>query len=159
MSEINYQDFFKKFGILTGIIFIVVIILVYTTVISRKSWNTNLKNSITTVLNNYEADTWQLHELYPLDNPITSNSICYYAKNLKENKDYKVMMIRIVTFYGPMPIVYTIDDECNVEFIGVSSLKCRVNNLLLSKKYNKNIDYWKTVIEDIFEKEGIKNEE
>lgn len=159
MVQIESKEFFKKFGILTGIIFLLAIILIYSIFISKKSWNTNLKLSITNVLNEYEPDVWEVGDLYPLENTIIANSNCYSLKNKNNSSiEYKVMIIRILTFYGPLPAVYIIDENNKVTFAGISSLHGRINKQLTSNKYNKNIDYWKNVIEQLFEEKGSSNE-
>lgn len=145
-KDISYSNFFKNYGIFISILIVIFGILIYFSIISQKSWKNNLKTSIETVLNEIDEDSWTLGNNYKINNPLSLSSALYDAKNKKNGENYKAMIIRVQTFYGPLPAVFIIDKDNNVTFKGYASLHGRVANQIKDNNSNKRINYWKEKI-------------
>jgi hypothetical protein len=141
-----YKTYFIKLGIFTLFIAIILGILIYSSVLSRKSWQKNLRSSVEKVLDEADSNTWIVGNYVPLNNTFTINAACYEVNNRKSGLPYKAIIIRVTTFYGPVALVFTIDEDENVEFKGVSSLHGRIASNLSLNKYSKRIEYWETRI-------------
>lgn len=148
MDKYTTKDFFIKYGIFTGVLVVILGLIIYINIYSRKSWNTNLKNSIESVLEQSEPGAWEVGELVELTNPISVNAICFNA--VKNGSDeYKVIMVRTISFYGPVPAVFVCDSENNVSFVGYSYLNGRIHEQLVNNKSDKRLEYWQDKITDI----------
>ena len=86
-----------------------------------------------------------------INNPFTMSGACYEARNRKNGEVYKVMVIRVVTNYGPMAGVFSVDKVNNVDFIGFSNLHGRIEKQVSSMSTStcKQISYWKNKIPQI----------
>lgn len=146
MSEqISYKQFFKNYLILIGVMLVVFTLLIYLSIVSKKSWNNNLKTAVEVVLDEKQPNTWSVGKNIDINNPFTMSGACYEARNRKNGEVYKVMVIRVVTNYGPMAGVFSIDKENNVDFIGFSNLHGRIEKQVSSMSTStcKQINYWK----------------
>ncbi len=149
MSEqISYKQFFKNFLILIGVMLVVFTLLIYLSIVSKKSWINNLKTAVEVVLDEKQPNTWSVAKNIEINNPFTMSSACFEARNRKNGEMYKVMIIRVVTNYGPMAGVFSIDKENNVDFIGFSNLHGRIEKQVSSMSTTtcKQINYWKKKI-------------
>lgn len=152
MSEqISYKQFFKNYLILIGVMLVVFTLLIYLSIVSKKSWNNNLKTAVEVVLDEKQPNTWSVGKNIDINNPFTLSAACYEARNRKNGEVYKVMVIRVVTNYGPMAGVFSIDKENNVDFIGFSNLHGRIEKQVSSMSTStcKQINYWKKKIPQI----------
>lgn len=149
MNKITYKEFFINYGIFTLIIAIFIGILIYPIKAGQKAWYKNLKNNIEFVLDESEPNAWTVENPIKIKNPFSLSAVCYEARNRKNGEMYKAMIIRIQTFYGPLPAVFTIDKNNNVELIGFVSVHGRIAKQTKAKLINKRLDYWKTKIPEI----------
>ena len=127
---------------------VVFTLLIYLSIVSKKSWINNLKTAVEVVLDEKQPNTWSVAKNIEINNPFTMSSACFEARNRKNGEMYKVMIIRVVTNYGPMPGVFSIDKENNVDFIGFSNLHGRIEKQVSSMSTTtcKQINYWKKKI-------------
>lgn len=152
MSEqISYKQFFKNYLILIGVMLVVFTLLIYLSIVSKKSWNNNLKTAVEVVLDEKQPNTWSVGKNIDINNPFTMSGACYEARNRKNGEVYKVMVIRVVTNYGPMAGVFSIDKENIVDFIGFSNLHGRIEKQVSSMSTStcKQINYWEKKIPQI----------
>ena len=160
MDDVSYKNFFKNYGIFLGIVAVVFMILIYFSLVSKKSWNNNLKVSIERVLDDYDPNNWTVGNNKPIKNPVCLNAACYEARSRRNGELYDAVIIRSATLYGPLAVVFVCDSENNVSFIGYSSLHGRINLLLKNNFSDKQIEYWKLKIPQIIgrtiPKEGSK---
>lgn len=150
-NDKTYKTFFINYGILVAILVVLFGILLYPTKVAQKSWQKNLKQNVEFVLDEYEPNSWTVSSPIKINNPFTLNAACYEARNRKNGETYRVLIIRIQSFYGPLPAVFTINKNEEIEFIGYSSLHGRISNQLNSNKANKRINYWKKKIPSILQ--------
>lgn len=156
-KEISYKIFFKNYGIFVSILAVVFGVTIYIVKLSQKSWQKNLKISVENVLNETEPDTWTVGNFNQILNPLSQHAACYDVRNKKNGENYKAVIIRIQTFYGPLPAVFIIDNNNVVTLKGFSSLHGRVYNQIININANKRINYWKEKLPEIIQQEG-KNE-
>lgn len=142
MESISYKVFFKNYGIFLAIITVVMGILVYSVYLSRKSWDKNIKTSVEKVLDDYESNQWTVGNSKPIKNPMSMTSACYEARSRRTGEVYNAVIVRIETFYGPLPAVYLCDSENNVTFVGFATLHGRIASIIKSSGPDKRIDYW-----------------
>ena len=149
MENMNNKDFFKKYGIFVLILIISFGVLSYSIILSRKSWNNNLRTAVVKVLDEYEPDVWSIENTYQIKSPISISSAAYEARSKKNGELYKIIIIRINTFYGPIPAVFSCDAQNNVSFIGYSSLHGRINSQLRENLVDKRVEYWMKKVPEI----------
>lgn len=149
MQEITNKKFFINYAFFLLILSVLFGILIYATVLSRKSWNNNLSKSVQKVLDEYDQGTWTVNESIAINKPIGVNCAAYQIKNNKNNSSAKAIILRITTFYGPLPAVFIYNDDENISFAGFSSLHGRVRQEAESNKSDKRIKYWQSKIPEI----------
>ena len=150
-EQISYKQFFKNYLILIGVMLVVFTLLIYLSIVSKKSWNNNLKTAVEVVLDEKQPNTWSVGKNIEINNTFTMSGACYEARNRKNGEVYKVMVIRVVTNYGPMAGVFSVDKVNNVDFIGFSNLHGRIEKQVSSMSTStcKQISYWKNKIPQI----------
>lgn len=150
-EQISYKQFFKNYLILIGVMLVVFTLLIYLSIVSKKSWNNNLKTAVEVVLDEKQPNTWSVGKNIEINNPFTMSGACYEARNRKNGEVYKVMVIRVVTNYGPMAGVFSVDKVNNVDFIGFSNLHGRIEKQMSSMSTStcKQVSYWKNKIPQI----------
>lgn len=139
----TYKSFFINYGLFVAVLVVVIGILIYPIKAGQKAWQNNLKSIIEFVLDEQEPNSWTVGNYIKIKNPLSLSAACYDARNRKNGDVYKAVIIRVQTFYGPAPAVFTIDKDNKVEFIGYSSLHGRIADHINSNKTNKRINYWK----------------
>ena len=149
MQEITNKKFFINYAFFLLILSVLFGILIYATVLSRKSWNNNLSKSVQKVLDEYDLGTWTVNESIAINKPIGVNCAAYQIKNNKNNSSAKAIILRVTTFYGPLPAVFIYNDDENISFAGFSSLHGRVRQEAESNKSDKRIKYWQSKIPEI----------
>lgn len=150
MQEIDNKKFFKKYAFFILILVIIFTILSYMTVLAHKSWTKNLSASIQKVLNEKENGRWQVGKNIDINKPLTVNCAAYEVLDTKTNSIMTAVIVRVVTFYGPVPAVYIYNQkEEQVEFAGYSSLHGRIQKQLMNNKSDKRREYWQDKIPDI----------
>ena len=78
MSEqISYKQFFKNYLILIGVMLVVFTLLIYLSIVSKKSWNNNLKTAVEVVLDEKQPNTWSVGNNIDINNPFTMSGACY----------------------------------------------------------------------------------
>lgn len=148
-QTISYKNFFINFIIFVTIFACIFGLLAYSVISSRKYWDKNLKITVSTVLEEIEPDTWLVDNACTINNPLVASAACYDLRNKKNGENYKAVIVRVQTFYGPMPGVFTVDKNDFVDFKGYATLHGRVAPLLNNFKQSKRIDYWKKRIPGI----------
>jgi len=148
-NDNSYKTFFINYGILVAILVVIFGILIYPIFVAKKAWQKNLKANVEFILDEKEPNSWTVGNSVKINNPFALNAACYEVRNRKSGDTYKAIIIRIQTYYGPLPAVFTLDKENNVTFVGYSSLHGRISEQLLSNKTNKRINYWKSRIPTI----------
>lgn len=148
-QKISYKTFLINYVIFILITAVIFLLLVYTTKVSQKSWDKNLKVTIENFLEENEKDIWFVESAERINNPLITSAACYNIRNKKNGEYYKAVIVRIQTFYGPVPGVFITDKDGNVEFKGYALLHGRVSNKLNNHLSSKRIEYWKYRIPDI----------
>ena len=153
LENFSYKKFFIDFGILVLLISISFLLIIYSVKLSRKSWQSNLKVSVEKVLDEYDANNWTVGKFIPINNPFSLSAACYEAQYRKTGDIYKVIILRIETYYGPLPAVFIVSEDNEVEFAGYSSIHGRVLTQLTNKPSDKRIDFWKEKVIEILKEE------
>lgn len=154
MQEITNKKFFTRYAFFVVLLLIVFGILSYSAVLSRKSWTVNLGKSVQKTLDEYETGTWHVESPVNIDKPVSINSAAYTVKNKNTGEEKVAVIIRITTFYGPLPAVYLYDEVNGAIFAGYSSLHGRIREQLLAPKSDKRREYWQRKIPEILNQAG-----
>lgn len=154
MQNISYKDFFKRYGIFLAILVTIFGILIYTIIFSQRAWTQNLKKSVEIVLEEKEPNCWTVENNIKIKNPFAMNAACYEVRNRKSGDLYKAIIIRVQTFYGPMPAVFLLDNDNKVAFVGYSSLHGVIASQLTNNATSKRIEYWIHKIPTIIDNES-----
>ncbi len=149
-QQISLKNFFINYSIFVLIAAFVFAVLVYLVKASQKSWDQNLMTVVESTLAETEPDTWEIGKAIRIANPIGAGAACYNARNKKNGENFKAVIIRIQTFYGPHAGIFIIDKNGNAEFQGYAAIHGRCANQL-SKSFNgRRVQYWKLRLEEIF---------
>lgn len=148
-QNISYKTFSINYLIYVLITTVLFLLLVYTVKVSRKYWDKNLKATVENFFEENEKDTWLLENACLIENPLITSAACYDVRNKKNGEYYKAVIIRIQTFYGPIPGVFIVDKENNVDFKGYAIIHGRVGTSLKNRSNSKRVEYWKYRIPDM----------
>lgn len=153
MQEITNKSFFRNYSFFVVILIVIFGLLIYPVLVSKKSWNTNLKTSVQKVLDEYNPGAWEVIEPIEINKPISSNCAAYTVKSINNKSDkVEAIILRITTFYGPLPAVYLYFPEREIDsvvFAGYSSLHGRVRTQLNNNIIDKRQEYWIKKIPEI----------
>lgn len=150
-KPISYKSFFTDYGIFIAILVVLFGLLIYPIKAGQKAWQNNLKNTVETVLEESEPNTWTVGNPVKINNSFQLNAACYEARNRKTGDVHKAIIIRIQSFYGPLPAVFTVDKDSNITFVGYCGIHGRVLEQLNSNRNSSRINYWKVKIPEILE--------
>lgn len=148
-QNISYKNFFINYLIFLAFIAAIFMLLVYAVKVTQKSWNKNLQPVIQYVLDEKDPDTWVIEAASPIDNPLTVSAACYDVRNKKNGEYYKGVIIRIQTFYGPIPGVFIVDKNNKVDYKGYALLHGRLSRQLSTNTPSRRINYWTARIPEI----------
>lgn len=147
MNDKNfYKNFFKNYGILSAIIISVFVLLFYSVKLSRKSWNENLRKSVELVLEEKNPGEWTVGAFKKIDNNLSLNAAAYCVTNVKTTETCYAVIVRVATFYGPIPAVFICDSENNVSFIGYSSVHGVIERQLMITSLDHRVRHWQEKI-------------
>ena len=150
MQEISNKNFFKNYAFFILILIVIFTILSYSVVLARKSWTKNLASSVQKVLDEAEEGRWKVGNNITVNNPLTVNCAAYELTDSKDNSKQQAVIIRIVSFYGPVSAVYTYkENDQQASFIGYSSIHGRIRTQLMNNKSDKRREYWQEKIPEI----------
>lgn len=144
-----YKFFFIRYGLLLAFFAVFFFLTIYGSVLSRKAWQKNLRPSIEKVLEEKEPNTWILEKYVRIENPFTLNAVCYEARNRMNGDVYKAVLLRITTFYGPLPAVFLVSPDNNVELAGIADFHGRVKTQIETSVNSVRAEYWKKLIPTI----------
>ena len=148
-QQISYKNFFIKYGTFMSVLLVLFFLMIYSIVVSRKSWSKNLCYTIERFLNEKDSNSWVLSSQLHIKNPFVMNAAAFDARNNKDGEMYKAVILRVQTFYGPLAGVFIVDKNNNVEFVGYPSLHGAISEQIKIDNSNKRIDYWKNKIPEI----------
>lgn len=146
---IDNKTFFIKYAYFLGVLLVVFGILIYSVVLSRRSWINNLRTSVEKVLNESEPEMWAVGKVHNIENPFSLNCVCYETRYKKTGENYMAVLIRVSTLYGPLPAVFICNEQNEVTFVGYSSLHGRIAEQIKNHPSDKRITYWKKRIPEI----------
>lgn len=156
MSEITNKKFFTNYAFFLLILVIVFGILIYPVLASKKSWATNLGNSVQKVLDEYQEGNYKVTAPVEITKPVATSCAGYNVNDAKNNRTVYAIIIRVTTLYGPLPGVFIYDPAAvsdKVIFAGYSNLHGRVNTQLSTNFPDKRREYWQKKIPEIFDLE------
>ncbi len=150
MQEINNKKFFKNYAFFILILLIIFSVLTYFVFAAKKSWNKNLAVAVQKVLDEEENNRWKVGNNIAVNKPLTVNCAAYELNDSKDNQKEYAVIIRIMTYYGPVPAVYVYNEESGqTDFIGYSSLHGRIKTQIMNNKSDKRREYWQENIPQI----------
>lgn len=146
---ISYKSFFTNYGFFIGIIVVLFGILIYPIKLSQTAWQNNLQNTVENVLEENFPNTWTIENHNKIKNSFALNAACYEVRNRKDGNLYKAVIIRVQSYYGPIPAVFIVDKNDNVDFVGFTALHGRISKQINANATNSRINYWKKKIPEI----------
>ena len=155
MNNISNKKFFKNYGIFLLILIVSFLTLIYMVYLSKGFWRDNLQDSVETVLEEKQPGTWIMGDFIELKNPMATNAAAYNVVD-KNGNEAKAVILRIITFYGPVSGVYIMHSESDVEFIGFCSIHGRIAYQLGDGKNDIRVEYWAKRIPELFEQEVVE---
>ncbi len=148
-SKINSKTFLRNYGIFLLVLIVIMAALIFSSKASAPALKNGLKTSVVSVLNEVEPDTWSVGEYFDITNSMSTNSAFYKLKNKNNDESYLACIIRVSTFYGPLPAVFVVDSNKNVDFKAFSSLHGRIGEMVNGKYSDKRITYWINFIPEL----------
>lgn len=151
MQEITNKKFFRNYAFFVLILLVIFAILTYASILSRKSWTNNLSKSVQKVLNEYQENVWTVEDGITIEKPIGVNCAAYNIKNNTDNSKAQAIIMRVTTFYGPLPAVFIYTQDKQAVFAGWSSLHGRIRLESQSSSSDKRLEYWSSKIPEILD--------
>ncbi len=145
----TYKTFFLNYLIFILIAAVIFLLLIYSVKVSQNSWDNNLKQTIETFFDEQEPDNWIVETPVRIKSPLITSLACYDTRNKKNGEYYKTFIVRIQTLYGPVPGIFIMDKNNNVDFKGFAVIHGRVAELLHKNTFSKRIDYWRMRIPEM----------
>lgn len=150
MQEISNKKFFTKYAFFIVILLVVFSILSYFVVAARKSWTKNLAVTVQKVLDESEQNRWKVGNNVVINKPLAINCSAYELSDTKSNDTEYAVIMRVITFYGPVPAVFVYNkNQQTVDFIAYSSLHGRIRTQLMNNKSDKRREYWQEKIPEL----------
>lgn len=147
-SQNFYKKFFIKYGILMAFFAVFFFIAIYSSALSRKAWQNNLKASIEKFMEEKFTNEWKIENYVRVNNTFSMNAVCYEARNIKSGELHKVITLRAPTFYGPFPLIFLVSNDNEVSFVGYAGVHGKIANQIEQNKVSIRVSYWeKRVLE------------
>jgi len=150
-TNISYKSFFTKYGIFIGILTVLIGLLLYPIKLSQSSWQNNLKKTVENVLEENYPNTWNVENSIKIKNTFQLNAACYEVRNRKDGNTYKAVIIRVQSYYGPIPAIFLVDKNNNKSFVGYTALHGRIAKQINYNQSNSSLNYWKKKIPEIIQ--------
>ncbi len=141
----------EQCGIFSGIICALFLLLSLFVVLSRSSWENGLRAAVENVLPEPE---YFVGSRIPVDMK-TNDAICFElfhdegGMQMPSSKKMALVM-RVTTFYGPLPAVFSYENG-HARFRGMAYLKSSVKDEFVEDKTNRQMAFWLSTAEKIFE--------
>ena len=134
---------FASYGILTGILAAMIVILLTFTLISRKSWRNGLREEVSQVLEKTDS-SYTVGEWVKLNTPFTTTASVYkITESGNSSKWLYGIIIRITTMYGPLGAVYVYDLKADTtKFIGFADTASDIAAQIEHNSRFSQIKYW-----------------
>lgn len=141
--SLAYKKHLISFGVFLGILILFFLLNMIFCLLSKKSWQTGMKEPVQQVLSDNGRSNLVLKEFEKLSNPFSVSCVSYLAENNAANKQCHVVLVRITTLFGAVPAVYVWDGQSDkAEFVCFVSMTERVKKMLLASSRNSIIDFW-----------------
>lgn len=151
MNSISSKKFFKNYGVFLLILIVFVAVLAYLIFLSKPFWKDNLKVTVEKVLEEKQPGKWFVNDYIEINNPMTTSAAAYNIISSDTKTEAKAVILRIITFYGPVSALYIVHDKENIEFVGIASLHGRISKQIGSSNNDMRIKYWAKRIPAFFE--------
>ena len=144
-TKIQLDPAFRKqlvqYGMVAGILFLLFIILLCSTIISRSSWKKGLKAQLVSV---YEQQAeYEVKDFEPISTPFSVSCAAYKLSKKNDKASYHAVIIRVQTIFGPVPAVYTYKDGADeAEFVCFVTLNKRISSTVENNARYSQISYW-----------------
>lgn len=157
-NNFNSKVFWQKFGITAGLIVFFFSTIFVLSFVSRKTWEKGLRQTIETLLAEKNETDWIIGKNIYLNSPIDSSAALFEMREKNSVEKNYVIIIRVVTLFGHMPAVYIYNKNTGVRFVGYSSVKGKVRNMLDRTYTDSSMAYWSEKIPAIVKtaEEGLK---
>ncbi len=147
MSESNekniYAVHFSKYGIFCGILFVMFGLMLLFVILSRSAWNKKLSSEVQECVTEYYDENYTVGNVISFSDSFSLNAFfCELKLNGKDSEKYAVL-VRITTFYGPLPAVFIYDSKTKkTEFLCFSDLKNLATDIVIENSKKLQIEYW-----------------
>lgn len=141
MDKEYQKKFWRIFGCFIGILVFFSAILAGMIKLSEKKWNSGLKESVQSVLDEKNPDLWIVGNSVPLNSPFSTSAGLFELRNKESAEKYHAVIIRTATLYGHMPAVFICGGK-GTEFAGYAAVHGRVKNLLEENYADSSVSYW-----------------
>ncbi len=130
-------------GIFTGIIFGFFAVLTGFVFLSRANWNKGLKVAIYEVLKMNDMESYSFGKPVNINNNMSVSAACFEMKDESEKSCGYVMIMRMTTYYGPLPAVFYYEKETEtVKFLGIYGMKSSVRKYVNNNENDRIIRHW-----------------
>jgi hypothetical protein len=140
MNEVNKTRLIR-FGIFSLVVLVLFGILSLFNFLTRSKWEKGLRLQVQTVLDAH-GETCSVGEILKLHTGLTAGCAVYELSG-GERDGCHAVIIRVATFYGPMPAVYIYDskkEQC--DFIAFATLEGRAKTAIESLSKPSQVSYW-----------------
>ncbi len=130
-----------KYGMVTGIFFVLFILILCSTLLSRSAWEKGLKAQLVSVYAN--QDEYEVKDFENISSPFSVSCASYTLEKKNDSASYHAVIIRVQTIFGPVPAVYTYKDGSDkADFVCFITLNNRIESTVVSNSRYSQIAYW-----------------
>ncbi len=138
MNENGKRQLFQSL-VFTGIILAFFVILAALVFAGKKNWEKGLRLAVEQLL---PANEWQCGDMIPVNSSYSVSAACFKVANIKApSKKSYALILRISSYYGPLPAVFLFQDDKAV-FQGIACFNNSVAREFAENKFNRQMDYW-----------------
>ncbi|MCR5290047.1 MAG: hypothetical protein K6E51_08670 [Treponema sp.] len=147
------------YGIFVGLFAVMLLVLSVVTIIANNVKTSGLRKETQYVLDSYAPEKYTVGQAVRLDSPLQTTVVCYdliqnstdSAHSLFAGKEY-VVVVRVLTLFGPMPAVYIYNDVTGVTFTGFALLHNSQSEKIEQISMNSSVLYWACRIPSIMQR-------
>lgn len=158
-NKLSSKEFFRVYGIFISILLFFFMVIFGFIKLNSKHYDKKIAESIQMVLDEKQPDKWKVASKIKIPTGLSNSAGLYQLVSMDSAEKYWVLIVRISTYYGPMPAIFTYNKNLGTEFVGYAALKGRVRTILEENQNDTRLTYWISKVPEIIastEATGVK---
>ena len=141
-----------KYLYFLGILVVITAILVSFTLLSRKTWQSGLKEQVAQVLQQSKKDTsYTIDDGIDIKTAFSTIGIVFTVKEKGSKTSEYAVLLRVATLYGPLPALFLYTPENEVKFVTFITFGGKAEQQIENISKYSQIAYWSKKVPSIVE--------